>query len=386
MKEGLVPDGHPLAPVTKWQPLLVFLDGPEHKRLRDAVTDSLARFEARGIRRHVMRHAHDAIDAMVRSRRYAQPDRTDSRQSGEPSAALADLVEQYANPVPLKVITSLFGMEEDYESLVTDARTMISGGPTAAEAGARVTHTLHAVVQRKRRHPGGDLPSVLLGHGLNDEEVRETLRLVMSAAYEPTAQLICDSLAAFLGDAKARGQLSGGHITLPEAMDDVLWNQPPMMTNIGRWATGDTELGGRKIREGDMLLLGLAAGNNDPAARASGQSVRGNRAHLAFSTGSHECPGAVTGRGIAETAIDVLMERLPGARLTMAPEALPRKASLMINQIREMPVTWDKAGAEQILDRREQQKYAPHVPKGRERVHVPAPNTAARTVPVVPIS
>ncbi|MEU5839995.1 hypothetical protein ABZ820_40995 [Streptomyces diacarni] len=347
------------------------------------MTDSLARFEARGIRRHVVQHAHDAIDTMVRSRRYVQ---SASLQQGEPPAALADLVEQYANPVPLRVITSLFGMEEDYDSLMTDARTMISGGPTAAEAGARVTHTLHAVVQRKRRHPGGDLPSVLLEHGLTDEEVRETLRLVMSAAYEPTAQLICDSLAAFLGDAATRGQLSGGHITLPEAMDDVLWTRPPMMTNIGRWATGDTELGGQRIQAGDMLLLGLAAGNNDPSARVPGQSVRGNRAHLAFSTGPHECPGAVTGRGIAETAIDVLMERLPGARLTVAPDALPRKASLMINQISEMPVTWDKAGAEQILDRREQQKYAPHVPSGRERIHVPAPNTAARTVPVLPIS
>ncbi|GEB51006.1 MULTISPECIES: cytochrome P450 [Streptomyces] len=348
MRDGLVTPEHPLFPLTYWQPLVVFADGEEHARLRRAITESLARFEARGIRRIVERHAKDAIDAFV--------------ADGE-----VDLVEQYANIIPLKTVTTLFGMEGDYnEPLVHAARDMISGSATAAKSGEFVTRALDELVQRKKYRRGGDLPSVMFDHGLTEVEVREQLRLLMSASNEPTAQLICDSIAEFFGHPALRGRLSGGHLTLPEAMHEVLWNKPPMMINIGRWVTGDTELAGQRLRAGDMMLLGLAAGNFDPAARELQCPVRGNRSHLAFSVGPHECPGSTIGMGIAETAIDALQTHLPGLRLTLRPDELPRRASLMINKVVRMPAVFESA------------------PRPRPQTAGPLPSVTTSTAPAVP--
>lgn len=94
--------------------------------------------------------------------------------------------------------------------------------------------------------------------GLTDDEVLEHLRVVLLAANETTVNLIADTLKMVLTDQRFRTHLSGGHMTLADALDQVLWDAAPMSLVAGRWATGDTELGGQQIKAGDMLLLGLA--------------------------------------------------------------------------------------------------------------------------------
>ncbi len=302
MAEGNVPPEHPLTPLTAWQPLCVFADGTEHERLRRAVTDSLSRFEARGIRRYVTRFSHHLIDGFV-------------------STGRADLVDQFAAQLPLRVVTQLFGMPEDYgPQLVDAARDMLGGTETAVASNDYITETLQQLVERKRATPGHDVASKLIEHpaGLSDEEVREHLRVVLVSANEPTVNLIANTLRVVLTDRRFRANLAGGHMTLPDALEQVLWDDPPMTTNLGRWATGDVELAGKRIREGDMLLLGLAAGNADPAIRPdTTAAVHGNRSHLAFSGGPHECPGQDLGRAIADTGIDILLSRLAEVRLAV---------------------------------------------------------------------
>ncbi|WP_307805319.1 cytochrome P450 [Streptomyces spirodelae] len=325
MREGRIGPDHPLAPVTMWQPLCVFADGVEHRRLRQALTDSLSRFESRGIRRYVIRFTHQLIDEFE-------------------DAGHADLVEQFAEQLPLRVVTQLFGMEEEYgPRLVQAAKDLIKGTETAVESNNFITETLQRLVDRKRVSPGHDVGSKLIEHParLTDEEVREHLRLTLVAANEPTVNLIANTLRLLLTDRRFRATLAGGHTTLPDALEQVLWDEPPQTTTIGRWATGDTQLAGRQIKTGDLLVLGLAAGNRDPAVRPNlSVPLHGNRSHLAFAAGPHECPGRDLGRAIADTGIDTLLSRLPDIRLTVPKEELRRDNALMSQRLVSLPTSF----------------------------------------------
>ncbi|MGP3978856.1 cytochrome P450 [Streptomyces sp. 8N114] len=325
MREGRIGPDHPLAPVTMWQPLCVFADGMEHRRLRQALTDSLSSFESRGIRRYVIRFTHQLIDEFQ-------------------DAGQADLVEQFADQLPMRVITKLFGMEEEYgPKLVEAAKDLIQGTETAVESNNFITETLQRLVDRKRASPAHDVGSKLIEHParLTDDEVREHLRLTMVAANETTVNLISNTLRMLLTDRRFRATLAGGHTTLPDALEQVLWDEPPQTTTIGRWATGDTQLAGRQIKAGDLLVLGLAAGNVDPAVRPDlSVPLHGNRSHLAFAAGPHECPGRDLGRAIADTGLDTLLSRLPDLRLAVPEEELRRDNALMSRRLVSLPTSF----------------------------------------------
>jgi cytochrome P450 len=326
LKEGKIGPEHPLAPITAWQPMCVFADGAEHERLRGAVTESLNRFNSRGIRRHVTRFAHQLIDEFT----------TEGR---------ADLVNQFAEHLPMLVTTQLLGMPEKYgPRLVEAARDMLKGTETAVSSNAYIMQLLGELVAEKRVAPGPDFASWLIEHSskLTDTEAEEHLRLILISVYEPTANLIANTLRRLLTDRNLRSSLAarGGHLSLPGAVEQVLWNEPPFTTMIGRWATGDTELGGQYIKAGDMLILGLAAGNVDPAIRTNPDDPddgNANSSHLAFSGGPHECPGRSIGRSIAETGIDVLLTRLPDIHLAVPDSELRIKSSLMTPHLVQLP-------------------------------------------------
>ncbi|MFD6991560.1 cytochrome P450 [Streptomyces sp. NPDC059943] len=325
VNDGSVPPDHPLAPIFTWQPICVFADGADHERLRGAVTDSIGRIDHRGVRRFINRYSNRLVN--------------DFCQDGR-----ADLVSRFAEHLPMMVMAQILGMPEEYnERLVQSARDMIKGTETAVESNAYVMAALDRLVARRRAAPDEDFASWLVEHpaGLTDAEVAQHLRLVLIAAYETTANLIANVLRMVLTDPRFRAQLSGGHMTLPEAVEQTLWDEPPFTTIFGRWAVGDTELGGQRIKAGDALVVGIAAANVDPVVRPDvNASMQGNRAHLAFSGGPHECPGQDIGRAIADTGIDALLLRLPDLQLAVPEEDLRWSASLMSRHLQELPVTF----------------------------------------------
>ncbi|WP_431683257.1 cytochrome P450 [Kitasatospora sp. KL5] len=371
-QNGLVTPESPLMPVVAWQPLCVFADGEEHRRLRGAVTDGLNRFDRRGIRRYVTRFADQLIE-------------------GFGPAGRADLVAQFAEHLPMLVMTQLVGMPEEYgPRLVEAARDLMKGTETAVASNEYVVETLRRMMERKRVAPGPDLVTWLMEHeaGLTDDEVLEHLRVVLLAANETTVNLIADTLKMVLTDRRFRAHLSGGQMTLPDALDQVLWDSPPMLLVAGRWATGDTELGGQRIKGGDMLLLGLAAGNVDPAVRPDlAKPLFGNRSHLAFGSGPHECPGQDIGRAIAETGIDILLTRLPDLGLAVPEAELAWTSAWISRHLVELPVQFSprtakgQAEAEATTAAATPSTAAP-VPPAQPSAAPPAPEPAAPTAAV----
>ncbi|MGW2631619.1 cytochrome P450 [Streptomyces chattanoogensis] len=328
-KENKVAADSPLMPALAWQPVCLFMDGEEHERLRTAITESMARFDRRGIRRCVTQSANQLIDDFI-------------------ADGQADLVSQFAEQLPLRVVTQLLGMpEESGPGLVEATRDLLKGTETAFKSNEYLVETLEQLVAKKRASPGPDFTSWLMAHSakLTDEEVLQHLRLVVIAANENTTNLTANTLRMVLTDPRFRASLTGGSMTLPDALEQMLWDEPPTTVAPARWATGDTELAGQSIKAGDMLLLGLAAGNADPVIRPDlSVPMHGNRSHLAFSGGPHECPGQDIGRAIVDTGIDVLLMRLPDLDLAVPESDLKWVSHWIARHLTALPVKFTTSG------------------------------------------
>ncbi|MBL1066663.1 cytochrome P450 [Streptomyces sp. 7-21] len=363
-REGRVRQDSPVAPVLAWGPDCTHQDGAAHQRLRRALNESLERFDRRGMRRHVIYVAHKLADGFCRS-------------------GQAELLGQFAQQLPMLVLTNLFGLpEEEGPGLVMASRQLLMGTEKALDADAAIRRVLGRLVARKHERPGHDLTSWLIAHphDLSDEEVTHHLRLVLVAANESTTNLIGSTLRMVLTHDSFHGTLRGGRMTLLSALEQVLWDEPPIAVCPGGFAAYDMELAGRTILKGDAVLLGLAAGNTDPGVRpAPGALMHTNRSHLSFTSGPHECPGQDLGKAIAHTGIEVLLSRLPDLQLAVRPDELRWNASTWSRQLMALPV--------RFTPREPVAPAGPPAPRGPAAAAPPRERPAARdraTAPAPP--
>ncbi|MFC9458470.1 cytochrome P450 [Streptomyces sp. NPDC056637] len=321
--EGRVEATSPLIQMVGWRPDCVSQDGAPHRRLRGAVTDSLQTVAGRGIRRHVEHFANKQIDAFA-------------------DAGSADLVGDYAEFLPMLVLTRLFGLPAaEGRNLAVSCAQLMKGGEDALAHNERIMQILADLAARKRDEPGADFTTGLLGHdaGLDEDEIHNHLRLVLITAHTTTSNLLARVLQLILTDASRLAGLVSGQLQVSTVVEEVMWNTPPLAVLPGRFATTDLELGGQHVKEGDLLVLGLTAGNLDPEIRPeAGVSLQGNQSHLAFSGGAHECPGQNIGQAIIDVAVDRLLHRLPGLRLAVPADELTSTASTWEARLDALPV------------------------------------------------
>ncbi|MEV6999128.1 cytochrome P450 [Streptomyces sp. NPDC093982] len=324
-REGRVAENSPLVPMLAWRPDCVSQDGEAHRRLRGAVSDGLQSAADRGVRRHATYFANKQIDAFADSGR-------------------ADLVADYADYLPMLVTARILGLAEaEGRRLVESCAQVMKGGEDAVTHDGVIREIFGELAERRRSEPGSDLATGLLEHhaALDHDEVVAHLRAVLIAAHV-TTNLLARVLELVLTDASRLAGLVSGELNISALVEEAMWNSPPLAVLPGRFAASDVELGGHRIEEGDLLVLGLAPGNLDPEVRPDpGVSVQGNQAHLAFGAGPHECPGQNIGMSIIEIAVDVLLHRLPGLRLAVPPEELTSTASTWMSLLDSLPVEFE---------------------------------------------
>ncbi|MFC9853737.1 cytochrome P450 [Streptomyces prasinus] len=336
LRDGLVKPDHPLMPHIAWQPMCAHAEGDEHKRLRGAIDFAMSTIDFRSLRRHINRCTQRLVNRFC--------------EAGE-----AEVVSQYAEHLPMAVMCHILGMPDEYnDRMVESARDMIRGTETAIASNAYVMDALARLTARRRLEQQDDFASHLITHPaeLTDDEVREHLRVVLIAAYESTANLLANVLRTVLVDPRFRAQLNGGQMTVPEAVEQLLWDEPPFSTIFAYFAKQETELGGQRIRRGDGLLFAPAPANVDPRVRPDPTAhMQGNRSHLAFSGGPHECPGQDIGRAIAEIGVDALLMRLPDLELDVADEDLRHTESIASRHLVELPVRFTPREQQDITER-----------------------------------
>ncbi|MEV0966144.1 MULTISPECIES: cytochrome P450 [unclassified Streptomyces] len=322
LRDGRVPPDSPILPYVGWRPALLFADGQQHRRMRTAVSDALARIDGHELRRRVRSAAEELIASFA-------------------GRGTADLLPHYARRLPLLVISGLLGLDErPGRRLVHAISRMGAATSDSGRASRRINAILLALIEEKRSRPGDDITSALLHHParLTDEEVLHNLLVMFVVGHQSTVDWIATTLRVLLGDPAFRSSPTSGHLTADDALDLVLWRFPPTQNLPARYATRALRFGGQSIRAGDMLILGLAAANADPAVLPPGGPATGNRSHLAFGAGPHTCPAQDPARLITRTAVDTVRRLLPDMELAVEQSELAWVPSPWSKGLTALPV------------------------------------------------
>lgn len=209
---------------------------------------------------------------------------------------------------------------------------------------------LDALIAAKRAEPGEDMASVLIalgeegadGQTLAEEELRDTLLLMINAGYETTVNLIDQAVTTLLTHPEQLTHVREGRATWPDVVEETLRHSPPVKHLPLRYALADIPLpDGRTIAEGEAILASYAAANRHPGWHADPDAfdvTRITKEHLAFGHGIHFCLGAALARMEGEIALGAFFERFPDAELAPADGDMRPVASLISNGHRSLPV------------------------------------------------
>jgi cytochrome P450 len=311
LQDGVVAPDSGLLPMMAWRANVIGADGDTHRRLRAPLDEGVAHIDQRAMRREV--------EALCAELVAEFSDR-----------GSADLIGEYAAVIPLLALASLFGLDRAEGRELRQGLIALFGSQDDSQLGNRAFEQILLDTLRARAaapdDPRDDLTSVFLHHeGLQTEAERlQSMVVMIAAANETVTAWIAHTLRFLLTDPRFSAQLRGGSLGVDDALDEALWRDPPMNVMPARYALQDTELGGRQIRKGDVLLLGLGAVVDDPLMRTGNGPVAepGSRAHLAFAAGPHSCPARVPARLITRTAVNTVLNLLPDIRLSIPAEEI----------------------------------------------------------------
>jgi len=315
----------PVLPMMMSRPSALFTNGSVHARLRSVIVDSLDRVDPVSLRDQVQAGADTLID------RFAADGK-------------ADLIGQYARTLPLLVFNEMFGCPHDIGDKLLRGMSAIFDTEGAEEGNALLAQATAELVAHKRRTPGADVTSWMMRHpaGLDDLEMAQQLTLLMGAGLEPEQNLIANGILLLLSDDRFAGDLSGGSMPVEDALDEILWTDPPMANYGTTFPRQDIDFHGHTLPAHQPVLISYGAANTDPSRATADR--KGNRAHLSYTGGPHTCPAKSHSRLIASAAIEVLLDRLPDLDLAVPRDALEWRPGPFHRALAALPVTFPPAG------------------------------------------
>ncbi|WP_207755985.1 cytochrome P450 [Nonomuraea cypriaca] len=307
--------------------MFVHMDPPDHTRYRRLLTGRFTVQRMRWLEPRIEKLTEAHLDALERH--------------GPP----ADLVTEFALPIPSLVICELLGVPYADRERFQRASALVmrneSTGGEVMEAYVSLYAFLGELVAAKREEPADDLVSGLLAaDDLTDEELINISLLLLIAGHETTANMISLGAYRLLTDP---GQVGRLHADPAAAVEELL--RYLSIAHIGpiRVALEDVELEGEIIGAGESVTVSLPAANRDPARfddpdrldlgrHASGQ--------LAFGHGIHQCLGQQLARIELRLAYTALFRRFPGLRLAVPPEEVTMRTDMLVYGVHRLPVAW----------------------------------------------
>ncbi|TDC25291.1 cytochrome P450 [Streptomyces sp. 8K308] len=316
---GRIPEGWPLY---LWAAANNMLSayGKDHTRLRKLVAPAFTHRRTTAMRERVEAITAELLDGLA-----ATP-------AGQP----ADLFAGFTNPLPIRVICDLYGLREDARPEFQHAVDFLFRTSASPEEMTAAYGTLYRVlgemVAEKREAPGDDLASALIatreadGDRLTEEELFDTLLLILTAGHETTVHLLGNAVHALLTHPEQLALARSGQVGWDAVIDETLRWAPSVANLPLRFATEPIEIeDGITIEPNQPIVIGLLAAGTDPEQHGPAADrfdiTRPPGEHLAFGHGVHYCLGAPLARLEARTALPALFERFPALRL--ADTALP---------------------------------------------------------------
>ncbi|EYF07782.1 putative cytochrome P450 hydroxylase [Chondromyces apiculatus DSM 436] len=308
---------------------LLTTDAPDHTRLRKLVQPCFSAQAMEALRPRIARIAEELLDEALAA--------AEARGEVAPERRL-DLVEAFAFPLPVTVISDLLGIPVAdrgkvrgwTEELFTNRGSRGIGGELRGKLGEFSAY-LRALFVEKRARTSDDLISRLVhaqedGDVLSEDELLSMVFIIYLAGHVTTVNLIGNGVFALLTHPEQLARFKAAPELSKQVVEETLRFYPPVDAVTGRVATEDVEVSGTQIPRGSHVFVGLASASHDPKRFACPEAFDLERAdanrHLSFGKGIHLCLGAPLARVEGQVAFETLFRRCPELRLAVPAEEM----------------------------------------------------------------
>ena len=321
-----------------FRPLILHMDDPDHKRVRNLVVKAFNQAAVDAMRPRITEVACGLLDDIE-----------------DPSCF--DIMDAYARPLPTIAIALMLGVDtarcDDFKQWSDGKMQMFNPRRTPeqeailASCDAALNGYFAEVIQKRRKERGADLISSLLdaeeaGGQLDEAEIIGVCNALLIAGNVTTTDLIGNAVLALLQHSNELSKLLAEPNLVRSVVEEVLRYDSPVMQGT-RIATEAIQIGGCPVAAGQTITAMLYAANHDPEAHPDPTRFdieRPDKHHNSFGGGAHFCLGARLARAEAQIALSMLFEQFPKLRLkTESP--LERRTMLNFNGLEALWVRAD---------------------------------------------
>jgi cytochrome P450 len=330
---GRAPGLPPVSPEERAKQLagnLLAADPPEHTRLRRMLTPEFTVRRMRRLEPRIREIVDEHLDAMERH--------------GPP----ADLVGEFALPVPSLVICELLGVpyadRAEFQARSNRQLDLSRAAEDRMQAARESRAYMAQLVAGAQADPGEDMLGMLVrehGDDLTTDELVGIASLLLLAGHETTANMLGLGTLALLRHPDQLAMVRDEPERVDAAVEELLRWLSIVHTGTGKMATVDTEIAGQRIAAGDLVMCALPTANRDPELRSHPDGLdvtRGGAGHVAFGHGIHHCLGAPLARMEMKIGLPALLRRFPG--LAEVPGTAEFRSFSVIYGLTSLEVTW----------------------------------------------
>ena len=313
---------------------LLFLDPPDHTRLRSLVHQAFTPRRVERMREETQALTHQLID--------------DMKQRG----GALDFIKHFALPLPITIIGRILGVpEKDNDKFHKWTQDFVSvqgglGDLLKMASIFRLMRYLRGMIKQRASDPQDDLTTALVqvqeeDDRLTEDEVLAMLFILLSAGHETTVNLIASGTLALLQHRDQWELLGGDPQLIRPAIEELLRFVTPAEMSTERYAKRDVDVAGVTIPRGALVLGVIASANRDEAYFDKPDVLditRSKNKHLSFGQGIHYCVGAPLSRLEGTIAINTLIERIPDLQLAVPTEQLKWRSNFILRGLKELPV------------------------------------------------
>ncbi|CAM5435448.1 cytochrome P450 family protein [Streptomyces microflavus] len=336
-RSGVVTRDWPLIGMIDAGRSMFTVDGAEHRRLRTKTSQALTPRRLEAIRPAIEKFTDELLDNLDAAR-------------GEDGTV--DLKAVFAQPLPMKVVGMLMGVDESQHAMLTRQYKAFFSMLTPQDQRLALLAELDVfytdLVREKTANPTDDLTSALIlaeegGEPLTEEEVVGNLKAMVAAGHETTIGLILNAVRALLSHPDQLEKVLAGEIGWDAVIEETLRWDTPTTHLLMRFATEDITVGDTVIEEGEGVVISYRAiGRDIEQHGADADAFDITRAtrnrHMTFGHGPHICPGAALSRVEAAVALPALFARFPGLRLAIPDAEISKLPVMTQNDMAAFPV------------------------------------------------
>ncbi|MFB6422699.1 cytochrome P450 [Streptomyces microflavus] len=336
-RSGVVTRDWPLIGMIDAGRSMFTVDGAEHRRLRTKTSQALTPRRLEAIRPAIEKFTDELLDNLNAAR-------------GEDGTV--DLKAVFAQPLPMKVVGMLMGVDESQHAMLTRQYKAFFSMLTPQDQRLALLAELDVfytdLVREKTANPTDDLTSALIlaeegGEPLTEEEVVGNLKAMVAAGHETTIGLILNAVRALLSHPDQLEKVLAGEIGWDAVIEETLRWDTPTTHLLMRFATEDITVGDTVIEEGEGVVISYRAIGRDVEQHGDDADAfditRATRnRHMTFGHGPHICPGAALSRVEAAVALPALFARFPGLRLAIPDAEISKLPVMTQNDMAAFPV------------------------------------------------